>query len=253
MDKVTLCAPAIRAHQWKNLDDDMVSILTNKTSRVVQVGRNVIGQVVQDDKWLAFTPDRLRGRFATRKEAVEWVKLMHDNPEAAKHLTRLRSVEGPRGTTAARNSYTAADTDGGFFDVLKAFAEGLGYTISDRPCRGRATRLWGSIRYFSKWIMVLPHESSLIRAAVLCHEIAHHFEYETETKFSGNSTREPVIEAVSCAIMHDFGLDTLRFSSSYFRERAGKRTGFADGRLDKHFCVVYSKFSEELAKFLSTR
>jgi hypothetical protein len=253
MDKVTLCAPAIRAHQWKNLDDDMVSILTNKTSRIVQVGRNVIGQVVQVDKWVAYTPNKLRGQFRTRKEAVEWVKLMYDNPEACTHLARIRNSSGQQGSRAARDSFTAADTDNGFFNVLKAFAEGLGYTVSDRPRKGRATRLWGSIRFRSKWIMVLAHPSPLFRASVLAHELAHHFEYDNTVPFSGNTTREPVIEAVACSIMHDHGLDSLRFTTSYFRERAGKRTAFTDGQLDKEFVVVYTAFSEELEKFLSTR
>lgn len=159
-------------------------------------------------------------------------------------------------------SFSEGETNG-FFDVLRAFAEGMGYTVEANAELGD---LAGEITY-SKFLIRINKllTNDLSRVSVLAHEIAHDYTSDVfgkqwHTK-KGEAQTEQATEAVAAAILSEYGFDTHETSRDYIDAvpiRFGDRyrgkplvNYFRRGELDNKIKKCYCSFSADLRTFLN--
>ena len=157
-------------------------------------------------------------------------------------------------------TFTEGDTNG-FFDVLCAFAAGMGYTVE---ADAELDRLAGEITYNKSLIRlnkVLTDD--LTRVSVLAHEIAHDYTADVfgrkwQTKRVEAQT-EQATEAVAAAILSEYGFDTHATARDYIDSVPikfgyyGKSlvNYFRRGELDSTIKKCYRSFSDDLRTFLN--
>lgn len=164
-------------------------------------------------------------------------------------LTSLRHSTGVYACAKVKGS------DHGLYDVLKTFANGLGYTVSLH--RVSTIQGDGDMSASMLRIRIGYKGTKLWRAYVLAHEIAHEY---TRHLFPVGvlsnyqyAKREVFTEAVAHMILVEYGFDLESVCSGYIAMYGAYEKlirAFRKGTFDKAIRSCYDTFSRDFRHFL---
>lgn len=150
------------------------------------------------------------------------------------------------------------DSDIYLYDVLKTFAQGIGFEITEnlteykeRMKKYRADD-WindveqGSISFDETLIYIKPTEDRIAMANTIAHELGHYYHAFCLDSFAMWDQRETVAELAAAYVLKYFGIDTIEKSIRYAENCNGEVT------IDKELFAdnVHQTIIEDLVIFL---
>lgn len=179
--------------------------------------------------------------FDLKREALSWLWTMHENPAATSHLREMKKF------------HEFVDNDNGFYDVLHAFAEGLGFRFIQDEFEGKTRNLVGMVWQHEKKMYIEEFRPRVEKAMTLAHELAHYYMYILGHTPMNFHAEEQIVEAVAVAILKDYDIDTMHQGLCYIYHHTNQHFAFARGELDSRFVSCYNRFSKDLKTFLERR